>query len=735
MVSSIFTILIGLLVFGVVTGLVILVFVSGFQIIISILGRILGFLGGVLGDACRFIWSIVGLLVSAPLSVCLLVLGRWALANRMARWFADSAVGLVRHPLNAIFVRPIRLIYLDRIADTVHDALPGADRVVVVAGGSENPSLGSGSEDVAHPTRSDQSPAVTVLEDGRVEFTDFEVVGELKPGGSGARLYVARPTEERRKKLQGCPEEVVIKSFVLQQGSTLPAIVRESRALESARSMGLVLEHHLDDAHFWYVMPYHAGDALSTTINRMHIASATSELRDQALRDAVSYVRDLVSTLVRFHQAGLWHKDVKPDNLIVHDGRAHLVDLGLVTSLQSPLTLTTHGTEYFRDPELVRMALRGVKVNDVDGTKFDVYGAGAVLYFVLENDFPAHGGLSDFTRDVPDSLRWIVRRAMADYNKRYERSEDLLADLDTVLASEDLWTVRPADLPSMQGQGAHGLAAAPPPPLVHVRRSRPAPPPHRTSRQSVVASVPVRSPRKVSVVHRAPVPTDRPSGMLVVLGLLAISVIVGLVATFMPPGGDKDASRAGQPALQVFGEDTSTMTLVDPDGDDRVLFVLHEDEHLESGELVLGVGKVIDWYKSNDYTLEPTSDLDALGSLLGEDETGESFPSVSKRMSGLLEKHGYTAVARVILGEDGKPCLRLVTSRNTLQTLPLESALIQVTPDDSSSDRLPDQSMADAIGHLWLSGGGAFSLDAQGIASRARGRSSVWTGPSLDRAA
>ena len=40
------------------------------------------------------------------------------------------------------------------------------------------------------------------------------------------------------------------------------------------------------------------------------------------------------------------------DNL--SDGRVQLVDLGLITPLASAMTLTTHGTEYFRDPELVR---------------------------------------------------------------------------------------------------------------------------------------------------------------------------------------------------------------------------------------------------------------------------------------------------------------------------------------------------------------------------------------------
>jgi serine/threonine protein kinase len=178
----------------------------------------------------------------------------------------------------------------------------------------------------------------------------------------------------------------------------------------------------------------------------------TRKLSETQLQTILSYSRNLLHTLQEYHEAGLWHKDVKPDNIIIHDGSAHLVDLGLVTPLASAMTLTTHGTEYFRDPELVRQAMRGVKVHQVDGSKFDVFGAGAVLYFMLENTFPAHGCLSDFNKESPECIRWIVRRAMADYDKRYNTVEEMLRDVETVLRAKTVSGVRPADLPSMGGE-------------------------------------------------------------------------------------------------------------------------------------------------------------------------------------------------------------------------------------------------------------------------------------------
>lgn len=271
------------------------------------------------------------------------------------------------------------------------------------------------------------------------KFDGYKVVGTLPPGGSGAKIYIVQPINTSSK--------IVIKCFDISDGSQLPQIVRESRSMEAAKKLGLIIEHHLDNERFWYAMPYHEGDHLGVVTSLLH--NTSSHLNAKNLRTILLYQQTLLQTLREYHRAGLWHKDVKPDNIIVHDGKAHLVDLGLVTPLASAMTLTTHGTEYFRDSELVRQAMRGVKVHQVDGSKFDVYSAGAVLYFMLENTFPPHGGLSGFNKTSPEGVRWVVRRAMSDYDKRYASVEDMLADVETILHSKDISSVRPADLPSM----------------------------------------------------------------------------------------------------------------------------------------------------------------------------------------------------------------------------------------------------------------------------------------------
>src|SRR6185503_20668647 len=125
------------------------------------------------------------------------------------------------------------------------------------------------------------------------QFDGYRIIGSLRSGGSGARLYVAEPDAERRRKLGNMPDQVVIKAFALTEGSSLPQIVRESRALECAKQLGHVLDHGMDEHCFFYVMPYHPGDHLGILTRQMHGECGSRGLDRRRLNDVMSYARDL----------------------------------------------------------------------------------------------------------------------------------------------------------------------------------------------------------------------------------------------------------------------------------------------------------------------------------------------------------------------------------------------------------------------------------------------------------
>ncbi len=386
------------------------------------------FVSGVVSDSFRVVGAVLAVVVFSVLVVLNIVIGRWSGASHfgtnVAHEFKTMGLALYRIALG----HPARLLGLSSLTEGIEKRVPAA---------------------IA------QAPIADVSGKRTAQFEGYTIIGTLPVGGSGARLYIADPDPIKRAAFErqghAGVDRVVIKSFSLSDGSQLPQIVRESRSLDAAKRLGLILDHDLSTTKYYYVMRYVPGESLTAVTRQLHAESGPEGLNARSLKRALGYSRDLVRTLDEYHRGGLWHKDVKPDNIIIEREVAQLVDFGLVTSLHSAMTLTTHGTEYFRDPDLVRMALKGVKVSEVDGTRFDVFAAGAVLYSMLEDSFPAHGVMSTFSKRSPEAVRWIVRRAMTDYDKRYANARMMLEDLEVVLRAADPLAVRPVDLPSMRG--------------------------------------------------------------------------------------------------------------------------------------------------------------------------------------------------------------------------------------------------------------------------------------------
>lgn len=425
-----------------------------FRTIGRLFGHIFACIGGVVAESVRAVGALATAILLLPMALMNEALGRRSASKHYVRAANDELRNSGMSLYRAAIGWPLRLIGLGSL-------LEGFEARLV--------------EVVTRAPRSDG---------GSLDFTGYTVERALPQGGSGAQLFLAHPSAQHKEQLaaQGVtlPDDVVIKAFGLSSGSSLPQMMRENRALEAARRMGLVFEHRSEGDRFYYVMPYVPGDDLGVVTRRLHESSAANGLSDAALAKVVGYSNRLLGILGRFHDAGVWHKDIKPSNIVVNGDQLELIDLGLVTPLASAMTLTTHGTEYYRDPELVRQAMRGVKVHEVDGVKFDLYSAGAVVYSMIEDSFPAHGNLSRITKRCPEALSWIVRRAMAEPRQRYDSAAQMHADLAKLAAAKDLFALRPAELPSMGGALAEAqpLPDVPngmprrgvPPPLPHERR-------------------------------------------------------------------------------------------------------------------------------------------------------------------------------------------------------------------------------------------------------------------------
>ncbi|MEM9802494.1 MAG: serine/threonine-protein kinase [Planctomycetota bacterium] len=287
-----------------------------------------------------------------------------------------------------------------------------------------------------------------------VQLGRFQIQREIGRGGM-AIVYLATDPELRR------PVALkVLRAGLALDRAQVDRFQREGRAIAQLQHPGViqVFEVGTTEGFHWIAMEYVAGPSLATVIEAVHSEGAPSAERlgrsvgDLSLIDmpgidvaAARLLGPALSGLVAAHAKGIVHRDVKPSNILVHEGgRAVLADFGLARSEGDPgLSLTGEplGTPYYMAPEQARSA-----VDRVD-ERTDVYGFGVTLYELISGTRPFDGDsvievLDAIRFESPRSLRavapWagedadaLVRRAMMrDADRRYASAGALGADLE-----------------------------------------------------------------------------------------------------------------------------------------------------------------------------------------------------------------------------------------------------------------------------------------------------------------
>ncbi|MBU2663962.1 diguanylate cyclase [Actinoplanes bogorensis] len=255
--------------------------------------------------------------------------------------------------------------------------------------------------------------------------SDLEVISQL---GRGAETVVYRV---RR---QGDDYALKVLSAV-DADRALTAIRREAALLGCVGHPLLprIFEVGRSPAGAYLVLEFIDGAPLSQVLRRGPLDE------DEAVRLAV----DLVGPLAAAHRAGLVHRDVKPDNVIVdRAGTGRLIDFGLAAR-GGAADDRIAGTLSYSAPEQTGMLNR-----PVDG-RSDLYALGVLLYQCVTGQVPYYsddaGELIRLhaTAPVPDAralrpelsptFAAVIATLMAkDPDDRYQSGEGLLTDLNAL---------------------------------------------------------------------------------------------------------------------------------------------------------------------------------------------------------------------------------------------------------------------------------------------------------------
>jgi serine/threonine-protein kinase len=236
----------------------------------------------------------------------------------------------------------------------------------------------------------------------------------------------------------------------------------EARSVARLKDPGLVgvYDQGIDARHPFLVMELIEGGTLRELL---------AERGPMPPHAIAAVLRPVLGGLAAAHRAGLVHRDVKPENVLISDqGDVKIVDFGLVRAVAAARITSASvilGTAAYLSPEQVQ-----------DGTaspRSDVYAVGIVAYELLtgqppfsgdsplsvayqrlDNDVPRPSTVID---GVPDQFDELVGRATArEPADRYADAQDMGARLDAIVDELGLPDFR---VPAPRNSAQHRSAA------------------------------------------------------------------------------------------------------------------------------------------------------------------------------------------------------------------------------------------------------------------------------------
>jgi formylglycine-generating enzyme required for sulfatase activity/tRNA A-37 threonylcarbamoyl transferase component Bud32/dienelactone hydrolase len=191
------------------------------------------------------------------------------------------------------------------------------------------------------------------------------------------------------------------------------------------------------DGVLFYVMPYVPGDSL-----RARLAKQERIPPSEAMR----LLRDLVDGLVHAHGHGVVHRDIKPDNVMLAERHAVLMDFGVAKAMSDATArhaLTSIGisvgTPAYMAPE------QAVADPGIDH-RADIYSVGVLAYEMLAGRTPFTGApqavltahiasdpepLQSVTPEVPTAVAQIVMKCLEKSPaQRFQSADELLQSIE-----------------------------------------------------------------------------------------------------------------------------------------------------------------------------------------------------------------------------------------------------------------------------------------------------------------
>ncbi len=270
----------------------------------------------------------------------------------------------------------------------------------------------------------------------------YELLGLIGVGGMGS-VYRARDTE--------LDELVAVKVLRRDLGADQQMLTRFRQEVKLARKV----------THTGVARTFDLGEHEGERFITMELVPGESLAATIAANGGLSFTRfsdiamQICSALAAAHAAGVIHRDLKPDNVILTpNGRAVITDFGIARAAAEGNALRTLGgavgTPAYMAPEQIEAK------PDIDG-RADIYALGAMMFELLTGEQPWKGETifaiaaarltqpppdpQKIRADIPDVVANLVMRCMA---RRPEDRPQTVEDVATKIATVTLPAARSA---------------------------------------------------------------------------------------------------------------------------------------------------------------------------------------------------------------------------------------------------------------------------------------------------
>jgi serine/threonine protein kinase/Tol biopolymer transport system component len=241
----------------------------------------------------------------------------------------------------------------------------------------------------------------------------YAIERELGAGGM-ATVYLAHDVRHDRK--------VALK--VLRP--ELAAVLGADRFVQEIKTTASLQHPHIlplfdsgeADSFLYYVMPYIEGETLRDKLDRE---------KQLGVDEAVKITSEIADALNYAHRNNVIHRDVKPENILLHDRRPMVADFGIALAVSAAAggrmteTGLSLGTPHYMSPE------QATAEKD-PSNRSDIYSLGAVLYEMLTGDPPHTGStaqqiimkivteearpLTELRKSVPPNVAFAAAKAL-----------------------------------------------------------------------------------------------------------------------------------------------------------------------------------------------------------------------------------------------------------------------------------------------------------------------------------